>query len=466
MDNSNSENKVNKRIVLLIANVGAFLTPFMSSSVNIALPTISKEFAMSAVMQNWVATAYLLSAAIFVVPFGRIADIYGRKKIYLYGVIIITISSALCAASHTSLLLIIFRVLQGIGSAMLFGTGVAILTSVYPAGERGRALGINVGVTYVGLSVGPIFGGVLTHHFSWRSIFLAIVPLGIIVIILLVWKLKQEWLEAAGEKIDYVGALIYGAALLGIMSGLSLIHVRWGIWLMILGVFGIVTFGIYEGRLENPILNIKLFRNNKIFVFSSLAALVNYSATFAVAYLLSIYLQDIKGLNPKNAGYVLIAQPIVQAIFSPFTGWFSDKIETRKIASSGMSLTAIGLLLLIFINESTSLIYIIVSLCILGFGFALFSSPNTNAIMSSVEKQFYGVASGVLGTMRLTGQALSMGITALVISLYIGGSQITREHHPYFIEIFRTTFIILTVFCFAGIFASLARGKMRKLDGK
>lgn len=457
---SQTDNTV-KKVALLVTTLGSFLTPFMSSSLNIALPSIGKEFAMNAVLLSWVATSFLLAAAMFLVPFGKIADIHGRKRIFTYGVLIYTLASFLSAISNSASWLLCFRVGQGIGGAMMFGTGVAILTSVFPPGERGTVLGINVAAVYLGLSLGPFLGGILTQHFGWRSVFFVNVPLGLIIIILVFWVLKGEWAEARGEKFDLAGSIVYSLSLVALMYGFSQLPAILGALLILVGALGILAFVWWETKTESPVLNMNLFRNNTVFAFSNLAALINYSATFAVSFLLSLYLQYIKGLSPQNAGLILVSQPIVQAIFSPSAGRLSDRIESRIVASIGMGLTVIGLLLLTFLSEETALMFIVVSLIFLGLGFALFSSPNTNAIMSSVEKRFYGVASATLGTMRLTGQVLSMGIAMLIFAVYIGKVQITPEYYGPFLRSTQTAFIIFAVLCFGGIFASLARGKVR-----
>ncbi|RKX97474.1 MAG: MFS transporter, partial [Spirochaetes bacterium] len=439
----------------------SFLTPFMGSSVNIALPSIGREFLMDAVMLNWVATSYLLAAAMFLVPFGKIADIKGRKKIFSYGILIYTLSSFLSAISASAVTLISFRILQGIGSAMIFGTSVAILTSVFPPGERGKVLGINAAAVYLGLSFGPFLGGFLTQYFGWRSIFLANMLLGLITITFVFWKLEGEWAEAKGEKFDFIGSVVYSLSLAAIMYGFSLIPTMSGLWLVLMGVFMLLLFAVWETKTENPVLDIKLFRNNKGFAFSNLAALINYSATFAVGFLLSLYLQYIKALSPQNAGLILTFQPIVMTIFSPLAGRLSDRIEPRIIASAGMALTTISLSLFSFLNEQTALEFVAVGLILLGFGLALFSSPNTNAVMSSVERRFYGVSSATLGTMRLTGQMLSMGIAMLIFVIYIGNVQITPQYYPLFLTSMKTAFITFAVLCIGGIFASLARGRVR-----
>jgi len=450
-----------KRAALLVATLGAFLTPFMGSAVNLALPRIGQAFSMDAVLLGWVATAYLLAAAMFLVPFGKIADIHGRKRVFTYGVLTLTLASFLSAVSTSGTMLICFRVLQGIGSAMIFGTGIAILTSVFPAGERGRALGINVAAVYLGLSLGPFLGGLLTQHLGWRSVFLVNVPLGLTIIALVWWQLDGEWAEARGEGFDLVGSIIYSLSLVAIMYGFSALPAMLGALLILVGVVGIVAFVWWEARVEYPVLNMALFRGNTVFAFSNLAALINYSATFAVAFLMSLYLQYVRGLSPQSAGLVLVSQPIVQAIFSPFAGRLSDRVDPRTVATAGMGFTVVGLVLLTGLDDDTSLPFIVAILMLLGFGFALFSSPNTNAIMSSVEKRFYGVASATLGTMRLIGQMFSMGIAMLVFSVLMGKAQIAPENYPSLLASAKLAFTIFAILCFGGIFASLARGRIR-----
>ena len=455
------DNTTNKRPALLVATLVSFITPFMGSSINIALPSIAKEFSMDAVLLSWVTTSFLLATAVSLIPFGRIADIQGRKRVLKYGTIIYTIASLLSAISPSATALISFRVLQGIGGAMIYCTGVAILTSVFPTGERGKALGISVAATYVGLSLGPPLGGLLTQYFGWRSIFLANVPLGIITIALIFWKLKGEWAEAKGAKFDFTGSIIYGLALIAVMYGLSIMPAISGVWLIVIGISGILIFIKWEMRQESPILNINLFKDNTVFTFSNLTALIHYAATYAVFFFLSLYLQYIKGFNPGYAGIILISQPLAMAVLSPVAGRLSDRLDPRSVASIGMALTTVGLILLIFLNESTSLGFIIAILVLTGTGCAAFSSPNINAVMSSVAKNSYGVASAILATMRQSGQMLSMGITMLILAIYMGRLQITPESYQLFLKSMQTAFIISAVLCFCGIFTSLARGKTR-----
>jgi EmrB/QacA subfamily drug resistance transporter len=433
----------------------------MGSSVNIALPSIGKEFSMDAILLSWLTLSFLLTATMFLVPFGRIGDIHGRKRVFLYGFVIYTLSSVFSAIAPSPLFLIASRVLNGIGASMTFSTGVAILTSIFPPGERGKVLGINVAAVYSGLSCGPFFGGLLTQYFGWRSIFLINIPLGLLIILVTLWKLKGEWTEAKGERFDVFGSVLFSVTLVATMYGFSQLPGIRGVSLVLLGVLGIFALIKWELRTESPLFNIDLFGKNKVFAFSNLAALINYSATFAVGFLMSLYLQFIKGMTPQEAGIILIAQPIMQALFSPLAGRLSDRLEPRMVASIGMALTSLGLLFFSFLSQEATIFFIVATLMLLGLGFALFSSPNTNAVMSSVEKKYYGVASGTLGTMRSTGMMFSMGTVMVIFSIYIGRTQITPPYYPLFLKSAKTAFAIFTALCFVGIFASLSRGRVR-----
>ncbi|MEM0302224.1 MAG: MFS transporter [Archaeoglobaceae archaeon] len=448
-----------KKLVLIASTIASFLTPFMGSAVNLALPSIEKEFELDAIFLAWITTAFLLSTAMFLVPMGRLGDIKGRKSLFVLGLLIFTLSSLLCSLAISGESLVVFRFLQGIGSAMIASTGVAMLTSAYPPQERGKVIGINTSAVYVGLSSGPILGGLITQHLGWRALFLF--PLFIAFFaIFAILKVKQEWAEAKGEKFDLTGSLMYTISLFMLIYGFSHLPETLGFLLVIGGILALILFALIEGRTSEPVLNVKMFRKNTVFAMSNLAALLNYSATFAVAFLMSLYLQYIKELSPQEAGLILLAQPVVMALFSPIAGALSDRIEPRIVASIGMALTALSLFLFSIISYETPMEYIIGNLILIGFGFGLFSSPNTNAVMSSVERKFYGLASATLATMRVIGQAFSMGLVTLIFALLIGKSRIP-EVLPDFIIALKTAFVVSAVLCIFGVFASLARGKVR-----
>ena len=449
---------------LFVATLTSFMGPFTISSVNVALPTIQTEFSADAILLSWVATSYLLAIAVFLVPFGKIADIYGRKKIFSRGVVLYTLSSLLAAFSVSIRMLIFMRVLQGIGAAMFVTTGMAIITSIFPPSRRGRAIGIYVSAVYIGLSVGPFAGGFITRYLGWRSIFAVVVPFGAASVFMTIKYLKGEWADARGETLDIRGSVLYGVSILILIYGASLLPRIVAVYLMLAGLGGLGLFIRHELRVPYPVFEVKLFSQNRLFTFSSLAALINYSATFALTFLLSLYLQYIKGIPPQYAGSILIAQPIVMAFFSPLAGRLSDRIEPRLIASTGMLITVIGLIFFVFIGPNTSKLMIVLILAFLGFGFALFSSPNMNAIMGSVEKRHLGIASGTVATMRLLGQMVSMAIAMVVFAVFIGREQITPANYSEFLKSVQVSFLIFSLMCMLGILFSLMRGELRKED--
>jgi MFS family permease len=342
---------------------------------------------------------------------------------------------------------------------MIFGTSLAIITSVFQPGERGKAMGINITAVYLGLSCGPIVGGLLTQYLGWRSIFALLVPFGIVSLILINRKIKTEWADAAGESFDWIGSLIYGVALSSFMYGFSKLPSIQGWICIISGVVLAYVFLVVEKRVKNPVFDINLMLKNRVFAFSSIAALIHYSATSATGFFISLYLQYLKGFDARIAGLIMISQPVAMTILSPIAGKLSDKKNPGVIASAGMGLTASGLILLCFIRETTPTYLIVLLLTMMGIGFGLFSSPNSNAIMSSVLKRHLGVASGVVGTMRMAGQTMSMGIAMMLISLFIGNETINPSTYPGLISAMRTGFLIFSLLSVLGIFASLARNE-------
>jgi EmrB/QacA subfamily drug resistance transporter len=453
------KDRSSRTAALIVATMANILTPFMGSSMNIALPAIGTEFAADAIVLGWIPTSFLLAAALVAVPSGRIADIWGMKRIFSHGVALFTAASALSALAPSASTLIAFRFAQGVGGGMIFVTCLAIVTSAFPARERGRVIGINIAAVYLALSLGPVLGGFMTHCLGWRSLFWAMVPLGIAILALTRWKLDMEWAAGQGEPFDLKGALFYGGSLVLLIYGFSVLPARLGMVLVGCGLAGFAGFIRYEARLESPLLNVALFRN-RTFAFSNLAALINYSANFTVGFLLSLYLQYIQGLDPLSAGMILVVQPVVQAIFAPIAGRLSDRIRAQKLASLGMALCTLGLFALTFIASRTGIAVIVCALVLLGLGFAFFSPPNTSAIMGSVDRRLYGVASAMVSTMRLLGQMFSMGMALTVFAWFIGDNRITPELYPRLLDSIHAIFILCTVLCFAGIFVSLAGIKM------
>lgn len=448
--------------ILFVTTLSSFLTPFMGSAINIALPSIGKDLSMNTIALGWVATSYLLAAALFLLPLGKLADRKGRKKFFLAGVIIFVISSLATSLSVNSWMLIASRFVNGIGGALIYATALAILTSSYDKSVRGKVLGINVASVYLGLSLGPTVGGLLTMHFGWKSIFYFTAFLSAIIIPIALRKLPSDKESSKDQPFDVSGSVVYGLSLAAIIYGFPLMPSLSGILLVLFGIIGLAGFVIIERRAGEPLLNLAHFRSNKVFIFSNMAAFINYSATFALVFLLSFFLQQVRHLSPRESGLILMAQPVMMTLLSPLAGRLSDRIQPGVVSSIGMAVTTIGLTALTFLNEESSLFFIISMLMILGLGFALFSSPNTNAVMSSVRPPEYGMASATLGTMRLVGQTMSMGITLMVFATIMGKGERELTNINGLISSIHYSFLIFALLCFAGIFFSLKRGKIDK----
>lgn len=453
---------VYEKIVLIVVMGTSFVTPFMGSAMNIAIPSIGQEFAASATDLSWVVTSYILTTAACLLPAGRFADIRGRVRVYVAGIFVFSAATLGCGLAESLAWLLGLRAAQGFGASLIFSTGIALLTAVYPPERRGRVLGLATASTYVGLSLGPVLGGLLSFHFGWRSIFWVSFLLGLLMFFLAWRHLRREAGGAAGEPFDAVGCCLYMTGLVATLHGFA--NLTGGLAPLLLfgaGVVLLVGFVWFERRQAHPLLEVKLFTDNIAFAFSNLAAMINYCATFAVGFLASLYLQLVLGLDARLAGLVMLSQPVLMAAFSPFAGRLSDHVEPRIVASGGMALTAAGLFGFIFITPFTPLPAVVAILSLIGLGFAFFASPNNNAIMGAVTKEKYGVAASTLATMRMSGQAVSMSIVALIMAWYGGQSVLGRQSAELIALSLRSALTLFTVLSALGILISLKRGRMR-----
>ncbi|NOQ51466.1 MAG: MFS transporter [Desulfuromonadaceae bacterium] len=444
--------------ILFAVCMAHFLMPFMMSAVGIALPDMGREFSASAMQLGLVETTYVLSASIFLLAMGRFGDIHGRRKIFQLGILVFTLIGGLISQAWSIEAVIALRFLQGMGGAMVMATTMAIVVSTFPPNERGKALGIAIASVYAGISCGPFFGGMLVSAFGWRSLFYLVLPLGLITFVVTRLKMQEEWAEAKGEPFDWAGLLIYGPSILLLIAGVSNLSKGWWAWgLLLASNLGLALFIWWESRNRYPILNVALLRDNRTFALSNLAALFNYAATFGVTFFLSLYLQYVKGMGPYQAGTVLITQPIMQTLFSPFCGRLSDRVPAGMVATSGMALCAVGLAVAAGLSADSSLLMVILLLVLLGAGFALFSSPNVSIIMGSVEPRYLGIASGLNSSMRTLGMMTSMMIITLIFSYLMHGQPVTAETQPAFLSSMRLALLIFCGLCVIGIGCSFGR---------
>jgi MFS family permease len=463
LKSASAESRANNRtIVLITLSITLFFTSYMYSSVNVALPSIGIELGATVIEQNWITSAIFIATAVFLIPFGRLADIFGLKKIMAIGYISYVAANLVSALSTSVIMLIVMRLVQGIAAAMIVGNAIAMASVLFPPGERGRAIGITSSAVYVGLASSPLISGFLTSHLGWRSIFMICVPAGLILLFLLLWQVKGDWRESKGEGLDLIGTTIFGFSVIALMYGFSQLPKTVGWVLIPIGIVLMIGFIFWENRAKSPLIRIDLFKRNKVFIFSNISALINYAATYSIIFFLSLYLQYVKGLSAETAGLILATQPFIQATLSAVMGRLSDKIEPRILSSLGMAITGLSLSFFIFLSSETSVLSIIFVLIILGTGFAMFVPPNTNAVMSSVDSKFFGVTSAVVNTMRNFGQMLSMGIAMIVLALVMGSVAVSPENYLEFITSTRISFVIFAGLCFIGIFTSLCRGNVRK----
>jgi len=449
-----------QRAALIMVLLNGFTTPLMLSAANVALPAIAVDLKINAVMLSWIPMAYLMASAMFVLIFGRLADMYGRKRIFMAGTVSVIITSLLAAISANGELLIAARFLQGVSAAMLYATQIAIVSSVFPPAKRGHAIGLTVSTIYLGLTCGPVIGGYLIDVAGWRASFVFHIPLAIIVLLIAVLKVPGEWLAEEKGEFDIKGAMIYSLSIVFLGIGVSTLPESTSFVLILLGMIGIFVFFKIARRTNHPIFDVSLFFTNRVFTLSCLASFILYTATFANVVLISLYLQYLKGMSASAAGLFMMIQPLTMAVFSPFAGKLSDRIEPRVLASTGMAMTAIGLLMLALLNGISSTIYLVTALVITGLGFSLFSSPNTNAIMSAVEKRYYGSASGSIATMRVLGQLGSMILVTLVFALIIGQVEIQPANYHNLQQAIHVCFMIAAALCLPGFILSLVRGRM------
>ena len=462
--------------LLAVTSVGAFVTPLQAAIVAVALPAMGPALHLSFAAAIWVQAVFLLAMAVLLIPLGRLADQYGRVHFYLAGIVVFSVGSLLCGLSTSALWLILSRIVQGAGAALLSVTSAAIVTAVFPPQERGRALGYNVMAVYIGLSIGPPLGGFLVDAVGWRWIFFVNIPIGIVVLVwgwLLLPRGERE--QRAAPRPDYAGAALLGAFLICLLVPLTFAP-EWG-WasarslsLLALSALSFLAFVAVQLRVSDPVLDLGLVLHNRLFAAANLAALLNYMALSAISLLTAIFLEVVQGRSAATTGWLMLSAPVMQVLLSPSAGRLSDKVGSRVLTTTGMLLTAAGMVMLAAMPATAGVPLIVASLAVTGMGLAAFSAPNVSAIMGSVQRRQLGIASAFLATMRVTGQALSVavlgGIAAgqlgavggrLLLTRHVGGA-LAQDAVRSFIYGFRLAMITGAALAAVGAAVSLTRG--------
>jgi EmrB/QacA subfamily drug resistance transporter len=469
------EEGANKWAVLTIVAIGVFMATLDSSIVNISLPTIAHYFgtALTGAVE-WVIIAYLVVIAGVLLTIGRLADMIGRKPIWVAGLIIFTAGSAISGASISLGMLIAARALQGLGGALIMAVSPAMLTSAFPASERGRALGMNAVIVALGVSVGPTLGGIITENFTWRWIFYVNVPIGIIGIIATL-RILTERLHRNPGRFDPWGALLLAVGLVALTAGLSFGQ-EWGwtspllISMLVISVIAFTLLVIVEHRVKDPIIKFSLL-HNRVFLSANVSLILSFLALFAVSFMLPFYLEELRGFTTEQAGLLLTPLPLTIAVLAPFSGALADRIGTRWLAAGGLTIACIGLIFISQLNAQSSIWDIIWRLVLTGVGQAMFQSPNNSALMGAAPRGQQGIASGFLATGRVMGQSLSVALAGALFASFGGAlaGLLLASHHTSPAQIpalqqtfsagFHAAFITSAGIAAIGILTSLVRGK-------
>lgn len=447
---------------MFTVGIGTFMSTLDASIVNVSLPTIMNALHTNLAVVQWVVSIYLLVVTGLLLSLGRLADLVGRKPIYIAGFVVFTLGSVLCGLSRHACLLIAFRGLQAVGAAMIMANGPAIITHVFPGTERGKAMGMIGMVVATGLMVGPALGGMLIASSGWPLIFFINLPIGIFGIWTAQTILRREERKRERQDFDIPGAILLLVSLLSLTLALSQGPGTGWKSPLIIGLFaGFAVSGIgfvmRERAFPHPVIDLGLFRN-RLFAAASVSAFINYVANFAVMFLMPFYLTAVLRYAPERMGLTLTAVPITVAIVAPLSGALSDKIGSRILGSIGLGIASIGLLLIGGLGASPAHLHVICALAVVGFGTAVFQSPNSSAIMGCVPPTMLGVASGTLATMRNLGMITGVALTSAVYSSRLNSYSLTFSTRMATVHAFRDAFIIAAAICALGILTSAARG--------
>ncbi len=438
----------------------AFVVPIMVSAVGVALPSVGHDLGATALELGLVEQLYLLALAMTMLTFGRLGDLVGRGKIFTLGTILFTLSAIGIGFAPNMRWFIVIRFIQGLSAALTSAVAMALVASLFPPEMRGRKLGFISGVIYAGISLGPLIGGFITTNLGWRYIFWTLGPLSLVTCVFCVMYMWKDTGDAQGEKLDLKGSAFYAASIALVMLGASHGSELRGWIMMAAGIVGLFAFCFLELHTKMPLLDVGMMRKNRYFTFSLLAAMGNYASTFGLIFFMSLYLQYVTGLSPRAAGIILLLQPLMQMLLSPRFGKLADRMDPSRLTNIGAIIITISLLCIAATLSMDTSVYLIAGeLLFIGIGYGVFVVPNTLAIMTSVERRYYGVASSLVGTMRTLGMVISMTCATLMLSVFMGDHSVTPETLPTFLFTMRISLIIFAFFAIMGLLSSFARGK-------
>lgn len=446
-------------IALIAVCAGYLIAPLGMAAVNVAIPPLAEDLRASAIQVSWMPTLYILSSVAFMLPFGKLADNYGRKKVFVWGFVLNALSAGMCAIATNIEWMLFWRFVQGAAGAMIFGTGIAIITAVTPTHKRGAALGTVAACVYVGLTLAPAIGGYLTQWLGWRSVFYFQLPLIAGLLVFVYRYLDGEWQNDERTPFDWVGAGLFIIFATGLVYGLSELPSLSG-WLLLTGsVISLIGFIMHQRYIDAPLIRVQMFSESRVFSLSLSTALLMYGSNFAIVFLLSLYLQFIRGFDPAQTGQILLLQALCMAIIAPFAGKLADRFEPRIVATVGCMIVAAGFISLVQIDLATSAMHIGAALALIGVGFGLFSTPNNSAIMGAVKTQEVGVASASMNLARTIGNLIGMSLVNLMIHYYIGDASFSAQTNDELMQTISLALFMSLSFVLVACVLSSLRGK-------
>ena len=443
-----------EKYIIAAGSLATVIVAFLLNAAPVALPSIAKSFAMNNILQNWVDTIYLLTIAIFSVPCGKICQKYGLNKVLKIGIIIFLIGTIGTGLSPDAYILLLFRVLLGIGSAILNVASIALIVESMPENKKGPAIGIAVAAVYIGIALAPVLGGSLIFNFGWQSLFFAAIPI-ILLNYYLIHKVQGEYKHEDNKNFDTIGTSLYSIGIIMFVYGFTRILEFTGQLITIVGILLLILFGYWELRSSNPIFDMRLFKNIR-FCAANLACLFSYFATFMVTYVYNYHLQYIMGMSAQTAGMYLIITPFIMIFMSLLSGVLIKKCKGEILTGSGLIILAVAFVILCTLSNSTPLYIILIIMTLHGIGYGLFSSPNTLLITNTVPVEESSRASASLSAMRLIGQTVSLGIFTSVFAIIMGNKVIKPEYYALVLQSTHIIAILAVLFIVIGAIISFA----------
>ncbi len=455
---------VNTKGIIGVAISTSLVTTFLGTSLNISIPNIGSEFDCSAVILGWVVTIYTLLTSAFSVPFGRLADLHGRKQFMILGLAIVGGTSLVSFFSWSIASLIILRGIQAIGASMIFSTNVSIALAACPPSMRGQILGLSSTAAYIGLSCGPVIGGLLNEYVSWRFLFLIPFAIAVVVMIQAYRILPNDKHQSDPGSGDLSGNVLFVGMIMSLLFGMTTLNtLSYSKIFIVLGIVLAIFFWKREMKFHAPVVKVRLFKEDRVYLCANVVVLLNFGVTFGLSYALAIYLQVVRGMDSQLSGLFMACQPLMMAIFASFAGKMADRHNPFKLVTFGLVICLCSTAVLLFLQDGFPVWGIAVSQLTLGIGTAFFSPPNNSIAMGRVDRKDYGVASSLISTFRTMGNSVIMVVITLVVAAHLGQGTLADASPTELTEMMHTIFIVMTVMACSALVLSFVGRPSKKV---